>query len=549
MDFLGLGHKFAALKPLAPVYKTERVPARPKLPSRTPSSTLRNGAPPSRVADAGGGMAVSSPATGTGKKRKEREISGGRAPRKAQSSKTRNSSSQRPLESDSDSDEEIAAPTKKVKSENTALDLKRSLKDQNAFLTEADDIHDSGCEMIHAADVMITKRRAKRGDKAGDRKKEEGDVVFLRYPSVSRKERYQLISGGEIIDPIPEELINPYEEIYDIAEIVKDEYMTEEQAVPFGDEHSGILRQVYRAKNFISKTLREERTKKSKDKAKIKELKDRLLEFKDAVGVYNEALGTLTKNGSLAKNLDNKHALSSRLHGMVLKQVYDRAISPQVELVTKYKNGTDYVFGELHFPFISRILTEDTGMKADQVFVDLGSGVGNVVIQAALQIGCESWGCEIMPNCCKLASIQKTEFFARCRAWGLSTGSVNLEEGNFLENAKIHQAMKRADVILVNNEVFNPALNQSLVDLFLDLKEGCKIVSLKSFVPEGHVINDYNQHNPRNLLQVEKKEFASGDVSWMTGGGNYYVATKDSSIIANYHKSSEERKTRAARAR
>ncbi|KAA8567934.1 hypothetical protein EYC84_008372 [Monilinia fructicola] len=325
--------------------------------------------------------------------------------------------------------------------------------------------------------------------------------------------------------------------------------MTKEQAIPFGDEHSGILRQVYKAKNIISKTLREEKPHKSKDKAKLKELKDRLLEFKDAVGVYNEALGTLTRNGSLANNLDKKHSLSSRLHGMVLKQVYDRAISPQVELVTKYKNGTDYVFGELHFPFISRILKEDTGMKADQVFVDLGSGVGNVVLQAALQIGCESWGCEIMPNCCKLASIQKTEFFARCRAWGLSTGSVNLEEGNFLENRKIHEAMKRADVILVNNEVFNPALNQSLVDLFLDLKEGCKIVSLKSFVPEGHVINDYNLHNPRNLLQVEKKEFASGDVSWMTGGGNYYVATKDSSIVANYHKSSEERRTRGARVR
>ncbi|RAL68398.1 hypothetical protein DID88_007129 [Monilinia fructigena] len=548
MDFLGLGHKFATLKPLAPVYKTEKVPARPKLPNRTSSNNLRNGAPPPSVSDARGRLAVPSSATGPGKKRKEREISGSRASRKAPNSKIRRSPSHQPLESDSDSDEEVALRAKKVKSENMEVDLKRTLKDKNAFLAKTDDNQDSEYKMIHAADVMITKRRAKRGEKVGDRK-EEGEVVFLRYPSVSRKERYQLISGGEIIDPMPEELINPYEEIYEIAEIVKDEYMTKEQAIPFGDEHSGILRQVHKAKNIISKTLREDKPHKSKDKAKLKELKDRLLEFKDAVGVYNEALGTLTRNGSLANNLDKKHSLSSRLHGMVLKQVYDRAISPQVELVTKYKNGTDYVFGELHFSFISRILKEDTGMKADQVFVDLGSGVGNVVLQAALQIGCESWGCEIMPNCCKLASIQKTEFFARCRAWGLSTGSVNLEEGNFLENRKIHEAMKRADVILVNNEVFNPALNQSLVDLFLDLKEGCKIVSLKSFVPEGHVINDYNLHNPRNLLQVEKKEFASGDVSWMTGGGNYYVATKDSSIVANYHKSSEERRTRGARVR
>lgn len=267
------------------------------------------------------------------------------------------------------------------------------------------------------------------------------------------------------------------------------------------------------------------------------------------MGDYNDALSILTKNGSLEKNLDNKHSLSSKLLEMVLKQVYDRAVSPDVDSLSNYVNGTDYVYGELNFPFISRIFKEDTNMKSDQVFVDLGSGVGNVVIHAALQIGCESWGCEIMPNCNKLASFQETEFLARCEAWGLKPGPVHLEKGDFLKNPKILEVIRKADVVLVNNQVFNPDLNQSLVDLFLDLKEGCKIVSLKTFVPDGHVINHYNQHNPINLLQVEKKEFASGDVSWQAGGGNYYVATKDSSIVASYHKSLEERSTRGSRSR
>ncbi|KAJ8069219.1 hypothetical protein OCU04_002885 [Sclerotinia nivalis] len=547
---LNFGQKNLTIKPVVPKYKIEtiKVPKqspRPILPTRTSSNNLRTGAPATRVADARGRLAISNSTSGVGKKRKEREISGSRGVGKSSNLKARRSPSQRPLESDSEEDEDIDIPAKRAKSENVELDLRRSLKDQKAFLSEAADNQGSKCKMIHAADVMMTKHRAKRGEKVCDRKKEEGEAVYLRYPSVRRMERYQLISEGEVIDPGEEELINPYDEIPKIAEIVKDEYLTEEQAAEFQHPETGIIRKINKATNNITWTLAN-KNKKPYDKAKLKEL---LVEFRNAVEVYNDALGTLTKNGSLAQNLDNKHSLSSKLLKMVLQQVYDRAVSPQVELTREYENGTDYVYGELTFPFISRILKEDTRMKSDQVFIDLGSGVGNVVIHAALQVGCESWGCEIMTNCCKLASVQKTEFFARCRAWGLSAGSVNLEEGNFLENTKIHEAMTRADVILVNNQVFNPDLNQRLVNLFLDLKEGCKIVSLKTFVPDGHVMNRYNQDNPINLLRVEKKTFAQGDVSWQGGGGNYYVATKDSSIVANYHKSLEDRQARGTRVR
>jgi hypothetical protein len=35
------------------------------------------------------------------------------------------------------------------------------------------------------------------------------------------------------------------------------------------------------------------------------------------------------------------------------------------------------------------------------------------------------------------------------------------------------------------------------------MKEGCKIVSLKSFVPAGHKIQSRNLNSPINLLKVE----------------------------------------------
>jgi len=223
--------------------------------------------------------------------------------------------------------------------------------------------------------------------------------------------------------------------------------------------------------------------------------------------------------------------MESELVQVINRQVYDRTVSPEIESLTRYQKATkDNTYGELQHSFVSRIFKE-TGIKSNNVFVDLGSGVGNVVLQAALQVGCESWGCEMMENACDLADAQEKEFDARCRLWGIQPGKVHLERGDFLENRKIHAALKRADVVLVNNEVFSSELNQSLIQLFLDLKEGCQIVSLKTFVPAGHQITSRNQGDPISLLRNRKREYYRGDVSWADKGGDYYIATKDSARL------------------
>jgi H3 lysine-79-specific histone-lysine N-methyltransferase len=249
--------------------------------------------------------------------------------------------------------------------------------------------------------------------------------------------------------------------------------------------------------------------------------------FKKAVENYNSTIESLLKGGAVATNLDAMHHLPLRMVHCILQQVYDRAVSPRVELLKHYENGTDNIYGELKDRFISEALAE-AGLKSDQVFVDLGSGVGNVVLQAALEFGCESWGCEMMENACKLADAQEKEFAARCRLWGIKTGQVRLERGDFLVHQEILKTIKRADVILVNNQAFTPQLNQNLIHLFLDLKDGCKIISLKPFGEDGQQISSRQRFNPANLLVVTKLEYYSGSVSWTDVGGSYYIAEKDS---------------------
>lgn len=253
-------------------------------------------------------------------------------------------------------------------------------------------------------------------------------------------------------------------------------------------------------------------------------------DFRKAVSDHNRAIERLRRSGSIAKKLDSTTRLSLPLVERILTQIYSRTVSPRVESLRQYENGSDNVYGELLPRFISTIFKE-TRLKSGQVFVDLGSGVGNVVLQAALETGCESWGCEMMENACDLAELQQAEFNARCRLWGIAPGETHLVRGDFLKEQSIIDVLKRADVVLINNQAFTPQLNTELINHFLDMKEGCQIVSLKSFVPAGHKIQSRNLNSPINLLKVKQKNYWSNSVSWTDVGGTYFIATKDSSRL------------------
>jgi [histone H3]-lysine79 N-trimethyltransferase len=286
---------------------------------------------------------------------------------------------------------------------------------------------------------------------------------------------------------------------------VAEVYLNSDEAGPLLDPAKGIIRQLERASSPNVQDV---------------------FAFKSALAAFNECLLGLHSDGSILANLKLRHDLPSDLVAFILSQVYDRTVAPNVERLRKYENGTDNVYGELLHEFVSDILVKHTKMTSDQVFVDLGSGVGNVVLQAALEIGCESWGCEMMEDACNLAEEQRNEFAARCRQWGIKPGMVHLERGDFLENEPIKRALKVADVVLVNNQAFTSALNAHLVNMFLDLKPGCRIVSLKSFVHDhksaSHNINDISN----NTLDVQHLTYPENYVSWTGAAGTFCISTR-----------------------
>lgn len=137
----------------------------------------------------------------------------------------------------------------------------------------------------------------------------------------------------------------------------------------------------------------------------------------------------------------------------LIEETYQRCVGPQVHSLKNYEAFSSETYGELMPSLVSDIIRH-TGLREDSLFLDLGCGVGNVVLQASLQTGCRSFGIEIMPAPAGMARDQLEQLKVRARMWGVSMGGVELEEGDMLKSERVARLMSEADVVLVNNKVF-----------------------------------------------------------------------------------------------
>ncbi|KAB2576346.1 Histone methylation DOT1 [Lasiodiplodia theobromae] len=488
---------------------------RPKLPtpaSRAPASSSRlNGALSSSVAAVAGRRHASAPAVPTVK----RSLTKRKAPTPAT-----------PLSSDSegsdgeDSLDRELTPRKRIRaSHSLEPDLQRKIR--AAPLRRADGeegpvklriLH--GYDLVktdHWKDDNVVGYHATKDFKPAFEGLSEVPVVGLQYPSKSQPERFSLVYPRE------SDGYKPLEDIVQSVETICKHYFPDD-ADTLIDEGTGFPRRLKRAVQQQSVSA-----------------------FKDVLQEFNKMISDAVASGKIDQALDEMQSMPLPLTEYILSQTYSRTVSPRVNSLRRYEAGSNNVYGELLPRFVHRIFQE-TKLKSDQIFVDLGSGVGNVVLQAALEVGCESWGVESMPNPSFCASLQKKEIMQRARLWGISLGKINVIADDFLENQEVGRVLNRADVIVVNNKAFSPQLNGALLDKFLDLKEGAKIVSLKPFVDPDHEIKSHNVNDRVNLFSCVEKEYFSGSVSWTDEGGKYYIQVKDRSRLDRFLEGSRRRR-------
>ncbi|KAI4960936.1 hypothetical protein J4E86_002563 [Alternaria arbusti] len=320
-------------------------------------------------------------------------------------------------------------------------------------------------------------------------------TVELQYPSLSRPEKFEAVARKEV-----DEEYSPLEDIYFSIEEIIQHYLPPDLANELSSDAEGTVRLLKRAV--------------TKDDPEL---------FKQELAKFNKLIKDQYANGTIPRILDDMHAIPLSLVKRITAQSYNRIVSPHAHRLRKVE-GKETTYGELLTPFVHKIFAQ-TGLNSTHTFVDLGSGVGNVVLQSALQTGAESWGIEKMKLAASLGTEQASELKARAKLWNIALPRIELIEGDFLESPEIDAILRRADVVLVNNKVFGETLNNLLLQKFLDLKQGCKVVSLESF-GGGAKQGVRNEQSIAGLFDEERFESGTNSVSWAGESVEYFIATK-----------------------
>ncbi|KAA1116309.1 Nucleosomal histone H3-Lys79 methylase [Puccinia graminis f. sp. tritici] len=158
----------------------------------------------------------------------------------------------------------------------------------------------------------------------------------------------------------------------------------------------------------------------------------------------------------------------------ILGQAHDRQVGPQLELLQGYETWSSNVYGELKPRFVSEIIRlvglrpgiiRLVGLRPGMVFLDLGSGIGNIVLQVALEVGCVAVGFEIMDGCTKLANLQRSELVGRAHSlWGLKDTAQIVSLKPFISSSfKLNQRNLDSPLAILSRPALRPTPPSTLV--------------------------------------------------------------------------------------
>ncbi|PWN89300.1 DOT1-domain-containing protein, partial [Acaromyces ingoldii] len=345
--------------------------------------------------------------------------------------------------------------------------------------------------------------------------------VTLEYPAQGASETFSLLVPKD-----PDEY-DPISDLLRTVAVIVGHYLTTEQKELFGSLDS--LEVGSAAGNLLNRVHSILRSF-----TKARNRRDGPL-FVRTVERFNAALRLLKESDKIKETVSSwaQRGISEAVWRWIQEQCYARTVGPKVEDLAKYEAFSDNVYGELLPRFMSEI-AQLTSLGPNSVFVDLGSGVGNLVMQVALQTGAHAVGCEQMVSPSHLAKLQLEEARARWKVWGVKGGEMDAWQGDFGEDERIRGKLREADVVLVNNYAFTARTNDKLSLLFLDLKDGAQVVSLKPFVPPDFRLTERTLSSPLAILRVAQRAYSTNCVSWAESGGNYYIHTVDRTLVARF---------------
>eukprot|EP01134_Creolimax_fragrantissima_P000510 CFRG0510T1 len=268
-------------------------------------------------------------------------------------------------------------------------------------------------------------------------------------------------------------------------------------------------------------------------------------EMNDLVNRYNYALANILTfdSGDGVGKAPTPTKASVPLVQLIMRQVYNVIDDPK--RLNQYSAFSEEVYGEFNFNIVNDII-QKAPITKDDIFMDLGSGVGQIVLQTSAQCQCKySYGIEKRDIPHEYAMTMQEAYIQKMKWFGKSYGPFELHQGDFLDSKWV-DIIQKCTVVFCNNYTFPAPLNQRLKEIFVDLEHGTRIISSASFMPLNFRISDRNTNDIGCIMNVRKVAFEGEGVSWTDKKMHYYIHTIDKTKLPKYF---QEKQLRMAQAR
>ncbi|XP_059140206.1 uncharacterized protein LOC131928255 isoform X2 [Physella acuta] len=249
---------------------------------------------------------------------------------------------------------------------------------------------------------------------------------------------------------------------------------------------------------------------------------------------YNKAVDgirQLVKGSQKQKQFNKQPSMKQLKH--ILQQCYNHSVTDP-EKLNHYEPFSPEVYGETSFELVEQMI-KSIKFTENDYFIDLGSGVGQVVLQVSAATNCKfCYGVEKAEWPAEYAIGMEREFRRWMKWYGKEHQEFLIEKGDFLQD-DVKEKLNKATVVFVNNFAFGPVVDHELKQRFANcLKEGARIVSSKAFCPLNFRITERNLSDIGTIMQVEELSPLCGAVSWTGKPFAYYVHTIDRTLLEKY---------------
>ena len=175
-------------------------------------------------------------------------------------------------------------------------------------------------------------------------------------------------------------------------------------------------------------------------------------------------------------------------------------------------------------PLIERMMHMSKATKND-VFLDVGSGMGNVCESWATRVGCQTIGVELVKENYALGVEAAPRFQEFRENNGLDAPRVDYIQGDIKKHWD--SIAEDATIVWIANKCFPVSLDCFMVDAILDLKPGTRIFTMKDLVlhtrPEDSLQSELCQY-----FTFDELPWGAGDVEWTNKPGMIHMYTRTS---------------------